>query len=152
MYVLRKEKLKVCVDEKVVEKQFDSFCKLIIKNTRLNINREEVYRNLHEKSFSELSINEFNSMSSFDSYNFESFDVDGISIENEILYDALLSLPQLKRKVVILRFFANMTDSEIGKNLGLPRTTVQSIRYSTMKTLKRYMEDSKKSYEDTRKN
>lgn len=142
----------MCVDESIVEKQFDCFCKLVIKNTVLNHHKQAAYRNSHEKSFSELSINEFNSMQIFDNYDFENFDVGGVRIESELLYNAILSLPEIKRKVIILRYFAGMTDSEIGNHLNLPRTTVQSIRYSTIKTLKRYMEDSDKKYEGRNKN
>lgn len=137
----------VSVDESIVEKQFDYFCKLVIKNTLINHKKQVAHRNLHEKSFSELSSVDLNSMQEIDSYDFETFNIGDVKIENEVLYDALLSLPELKRKVIILKYFGSMTDSEIGKKLNLPRTTVQSIRYSTVKILKTYMEDSKRVYE-----
>lgn len=128
------------IDPTIVEKQFDYYCKLVIKNALANKNKQDSYKRLHEKSFSDLSIDEFNSMRNNDNYEIERFYIDGFLIENELLYEALKQLPAIKRKVVMLKFFGEMTDTEIGMIMNLPRTTVQSIRYSALKLLKLYME------------
>ena len=75
----------------------------------------------------------------------------GISvyIENELLYQALRMLEHENRKIILLCYFGDMNDSEIGRNIGMPRSTVNFRRNKTLKILKIYMEDF--AYEDKSK-
>ena len=54
---------------------------------------------------------------------------------------ALHSLPEEKRETVLLYYFFDMSEREIAKFCNLSRTTVQSRRTSSMKLLKRYLEE-----------
>ena len=51
-----------------------------------------------------------------------------VFIENEMLYHALLLLPKKRLEIIILSFFADMTDKEIGKTILMPKSSVQYNR------------------------
>ena len=56
-------------------------------------------------------------------------------------------LTKEKRETVLLYYFFDMSEREIAKFCNLSRTTVQSRRTSSMKLLKRYLEE--KAYDCT---
>ena len=60
---------------------------------------------------------------------------------------ARLSPIEEKRETVLLYYFFDMSEREIAKFCNLSRTTVQSRRTSSMKLLKRYLEE--KAYDCT---
>ena len=66
----------------------------------------------------------------------------------KLLAEALHSLPEEKREVVLLYYFFDMSEREIAKFCNIPRTTVQTRRTSSMKLLKRYLEERAYDYED----
>ena len=57
------------------------------------------------------------------------------------------SFRSTKRETVLLYYFFDMSEREIAKFCNLSRTTVQSRRTSSMKLLKRYLEE--KAYDCT---
>ena len=65
----------------------------------------------------------------------------------KLLAEAMHSLPEEKRETVLLYYFFDMSEREIAKFCNLSRTTVQSRRTSSMKLLKRYLEE--KAYDCT---
>lgn len=71
----------------------------------------------------------------------QSFVVGGKEITAKLLAEALHSLPEEKRETVLLYYFFDMSEREIAKFCNLSRTTVQSRRTSSMKLLKRYLEE-----------
>jgi len=77
----------------------------------------------------------------------QSFVVGGKEITAKLLAEALHSLPEEKRETVLLYYFFDMSEREIAKFCNLSRTTVQSRRTSSMKLLKRYLEE--KAYDCT---
>ena len=78
----------------------------------------------------------------------QSFVVGGKEITAELLAEALHSLPDEKRETVLLYYFFDMSEREIAKYCNIPRTTVQTRRKSSMKLLKRYLEERAYDYED----
>jgi len=70
------------------------------------------------------------------------FDVQGydIAIGNEKLANALASLPDDKRDIVLLAYFLDMRDQEIADKLNLVRSTVQYRRASSLKEMKQRLE------------
>lgn len=70
------------------------------------------------------------------------FDVLGydIAVKNERLADALGSLSDDKRDIVLLAYFLDMTDQEIAEKLNSVRSTIQYKRTSSLKEMKRRME------------
>lgn len=125
---------------------FNGFCKRTLKNEAINAHGEIKRRQLQEVSFSDLTPQEENQLYTYDTY-FEhdeaekSFCVAGKEITAKLLAEALHSLPEEKRETVLLYYFFDMSEREIAKFCNLSRTTVQSRRTSSMKLLKRYLEE-----------
>ena len=89
-----------------IRKQFDSFCKTLLKNEMIDYERARSYRLKHEVSFSELSQEELNRLNTVDEYITESevfrvLDYD-IEVKDELIGEALKYLPEKKRNVILL--------------------------------------------------
>jgi RNA polymerase sigma factor (sigma-70 family) len=125
------------------QRAFDYFCKKVIKNevrdffNELNKNRET--------PFSELSARETEQLYTTDKYFAaeQIFTVLGqeIIVNSERVAEALRNLPEKKRDIIILAYFLDMTDREIGEKLNLIRNTVQYQRKSTLQLLKKMMKE-----------
>ena len=81
-----------------IRKQFDSFCKTLLKNEMIDYERERNYRLKYEISFSELTQKELRQLEIMDDYIVESemfhvFDYD-IEVKDELIGEALKSLPE----------------------------------------------------------
>ncbi len=127
-----------------IRKQFDSFCKTLLKNEMIDYERERSYRLKHEVSFSELTQEELSRMTNTDEYVVESevfrvLDYD-VEVKDELIGEALKYLPEKKRNVILLSFFMDMTDTEIAKHMNLVRSTIHHHRVSSLQALKKIME------------
>ncbi|MBP3594307.1 MAG: sigma-70 family RNA polymerase sigma factor [Lachnospiraceae bacterium] len=127
-----------------IRKQFDSFCKTLLKNEMIDYERERSYRLKHEVSFSELTQEELSRMTNTDEYIVESevfrvLDYD-VEVKDELIGEALKYLPEKKRNVILLSFFMDMTDTEIAKHMNLVRSTIHHHRVSSLQALKQIME------------
>jgi len=127
-----------------IRKQFDSFCKTLLKNEMIDYERERSYRLKHEISFSELTQEELSRMTNTDEYIVESevfrvLDYD-VEVKDELIGEALKYLPEKKRNVILLSFFMDMTDTEIAKHMNLVRSTIHHHRVSSLQALKKIME------------
>ncbi len=76
-----------------IRKQFDSFCKTLLKNEMIDYERERNYRFNYEISFSELTQKELQQLEIMDDYIAESemfhvFDYD-IEVKDELISEAL---------------------------------------------------------------
>lgn len=116
---------------------FNGFCKLALKREAMNAHRDTKQRQLREVTFSDLSPLEENQLYVCDK-----------EITAKLLAEALHSLPEEKRETVLLYYFFDMSEREIAKFCNLSRTTVQSRRTSSMKLLKRYLEERAYDYTD----
>lgn len=127
-----------------IRKQFDSFCKTLLKNEMIDYERARSYRLKYEISFSELTQEELNRMSTMDEYIVESeifhvLDYD-VEVKDELIGEALKCLPEKKRNVILLSFFMDMTDTEIAKHMNLVRSTIHHHRISSLQALKKILE------------
>lgn len=64
-----------------------------------------------------------------------------IEVKDELIGEALKSLPEKKRNVILLSFFLDMTDTEIAKYMNLVRSTIHHHRTSSLIALKKIMEE-----------
>jgi len=123
---------------------FDSFCKKILKHEARDYYDEMKRRGEREISFSELSEQEEAQLSTTDKYfaTEQIFSVLGrdVIVTDALIAEALKSLPERKRDIILLSYFLELSDGEIGKKLNLIRTTVQYQRTSTLRQLKKFME------------
>ena len=125
---------------------FNGFCKRTLKNEAINAHRDRSRQQLREVSFSDLSPQEEKQLYTYDTYFADdeaekSFCVAGKEITAKLLAEALRSLPEEKRDAVLLYYFFDMSDVEIGKLRDVPRSTVQYRRTSSFELLKRYLEE-----------
>ena len=139
------EQLRIC-------KQFDSFCKTVLKNEANDYQREKKRLQKHEVCFSELNqeqLNELNVaeewiqnewMESVSAEMFHIFEYD-IEVRDEVLYEALSSLSETKRKVILLSFFMELKDTEIAKQLNLVPSTIFHHKTSSLQKLKKFIEE-----------
>lgn len=63
-----------------------------------------------------------------------------VEVENEILVEALSTLPDQAREIVLLSYCLGMNDVEISTLLKVIRCTVRYQRTSSLRKIKRYME------------
>ena len=64
---------------------------------------------------------------------------DVILIENDLLADALNALPQDNRDILLMYWFLELADREIGERLSLSRRTVNNRRQQAYELLKKLM-------------
>ena len=132
---------------RTVRHQFDYFCKKILHGEKVNYEREMEYRGKHEISFSQLTQEELGQLNSMDEYTVEEamfrvLDYD-VVVKDDLISEALKILPEKKRNVILLSFFMDMTDTDIAKRMNLVRSTIHHHRVSSLRTLKKVMEEIK---------
>ena len=66
----------------------------------------------------------------------------------KVIADAIHSLPDEKRRAVLLYYFFDMNDAEIAELYQIPRSTVQYRRTGSFELLKRYLEEHAYDYPD----
>ncbi len=66
-----------------------------------------------------------------------------VQITDEQLSKVLKELPEKKRNIILLSYFMDMSDLEIGKLMNLVRSTIYRHRTSALKKIKKmYKEES----------
>ena len=122
---------------------FDSFCKKVIRCEAYNAYRAIGRRQDLEIPFSQLPEEAMEALAAWDVYPWEytSFPVDGdvILIKDDRLADALTALPQRFRDILLMYWFLELADREIGERLSLSRRTVNNRRQQAYELLKKLM-------------
>ena len=63
-----------------------------------------------------------------------------VFVRNALLGEALETLSERKRNIVLLSYFLDMSDAEIGQLLNVVRSTVFRHRKAALVKIKQYME------------
>lgn len=127
--------------EKIL-KQFCKFCTRVLKNEMCNIFREQTRRQKYETELSafENSIQAY----AYDSYFKDKhiFEICGVkvSVPDSDLADAVCKLPEDKRNIILLSYFAGLSDVEIGRRFNTIPQTIFSRRKRSLKLLKGILE------------
>ena len=123
------------------QRVFDSFCKKVLKNEARNIQDEMKRLRENEVSFSELSEQELEQLVTTDVYfaTEQIFNVlgDDVVVNDSTIAEALRNLTEQNRDIILLSYFLELSDGEIGKKLNMIRSTVQYRRTSTLRELKK---------------
>ena len=131
---------------------FNGFCKRVLKREAVNAHRDTTRQQLKAVTFSDLTPQDEKQLYSLDTYfkdeAAKAFNVGGKKITPKLIADALHSLPDDKRKAVLLYYFMEMSDVEIGEMLNIPRSTVQYRRTSSFELLKRFLEENADDWDD----
>ena len=137
------------------EKQcaFQKFCKSVLHNEACNAHEEIRRRRVREVTFSDLALYEERQLYTVDKYFQDEeaeprYQMAGKEITPKLLLEAIRTLPEEKRKAIMLSYFEGMTDVEIGKLFNTSRSTIQYRRTSSFELLKRYLEERAYDYED----
>ena len=125
-------------------KMFESFCITAIRNYSRNLKRAMKNRQKHDGTGEESVEYLIGLLSTEDRYASEQFvlDVDGLPcvLENELLYNALLSLPDRERRVILYDFWYDCKDREISEKLEVTVRTVYNLWERTFKKIRTYYE------------
>lgn len=130
-----------------IRKQFDSFCKKVLRNEMINYEIAKKRRQENEVLFSEMTMAEMEKLIVMDKHmedieRFRVLDYD-IEIRDELLGEALKNLPDKKREVILMSYFLNFPDGEIAREMNLVRSTVNYHKSSSIEILRKMMEDKK---------
>lgn len=133
------------LDELTVRHQFDRKCKMALKSELVDYIRHMDYLNKHEVILSELTEREMGGLFITDDYDVESFHFQAlgydIKLKNVLLAEALTTLTERKRDVIMLSYFQGMSDTDIARKLNLDRSTVNEHKKRSLKLLKQMMEE-----------
>ena len=132
--------------KQTIRHQFDSFCKKVLRAEKVDYFRTQSSQMNKEIPFCELSQSQLDELRVTDKYpsDMTVFKVQDfeISVENDLLADALKSLSAMSRDIVLLSYFMDYTDHEIADMLNIIRSTVQYRRTSSLNKMKKHMEGS----------
>lgn len=128
-----------------IQNQFDCFCKRVVKYKARDRYDAEKYRSSHEIPIEELGFRELGKLYILDKPTYDNtvFEVSGhrVVVKNSRIAEALKALPENKRSIILLHYYLDMTDGEIGDCLGIVRRTVQYQRTSALKELRKMLGD-----------
>ena len=129
-----------------LEQSLDSFIKTVARNKSIDILREYARQADRETPLSDLSPSEIAKCASItDSYRLYSrpYQVRNyvVQVSDPIVGEALQYLTPQRREVILLYYFLELTDAEIGRLLHIDNTTAQYRRRSALKQLKKLVED-----------
>ena len=129
-------------DKERIQHQYDALAKKTLVGEAKSHRRTLAKRAAREVTFSDLSESE--QLFTTDEYesDYFRFQVSGfdVLVKNELLAEALTALPERKRDIVLLSYFLDMSDTEIGELLNVVRTTVFRHRKSALAKIKQYLE------------
>ncbi len=127
-----------------LEQTFDSFCKTVIRNKFLDILDEYAQKVKYEQSIDIMSDRELSAFYVEDQYRpfYKAFTVKGIDIKvyDHTLAELLQYIPQDRRAVILLCFFLDLNDIEIGQILHIKSNTVKYRRNAALKRLRELLE------------
>lgn len=130
--------------KETIQHQYDALIKKCLKGEAKNYLIELAKRASREICFSDLSESELNKFFITDTYesDYFNFEVAGydISVKNDLLGEALGSLPDKKRDIILMSYFLDMSDDEIGMLLNVVRSTIFRHRKSALAKIRQYME------------
>ncbi len=76
---------------------------------------------------------------SVESKHFSVLDYD-IEVKNELIAEALMELTKKRQDVILLSYFMEMSDAEIGRQTHIGRSTVNEQRKVSLRMLREYLE------------
>lgn len=148
------ENMKPSNHEQSKRHAFDS-CKKILKHEARDYYDELKRQRKKEKSFSDLSLKEMDQLYTVDKYFVTEriFNVLGLDVivTDDVIAGALENLSEQKRDIILLSYFLELSDREIGDKLNMLRSTVQYQRTRTLQQIKIFMEGDAHEQKDRKK-
>ena len=129
--------------------KFDAYIKKSLKNELLHCIRDMKREWEKVVSFSNLTTSEEKALCISDRYPSDKFEekieteLFNVIIQNDLLYEALKNLKPKSRNIILLKYWFEMTDYEVGQLLDMKRDAVVQHRNRTLHNLKRIIEETK---------
>lgn len=125
--------------------QFEVYCKKVIRGERCDYLRQVLRRSEQELSFSDLPIDALLRIGTVDNYpsGYYVFETHGhqFSVADDRLGEALLQIETAGRDILLLAYFLDLKDREIGALLGIPRSTIQRRRQRFLDQMKQLLKE-----------
>lgn len=132
--------------QKTIQCQFDCKLKRVVKNVIRNYRKELKRRRNREISFCEIPEIIIEQLAVWDEYesDYTAFQVCGVEIRvlDDGLAQALKSLPEREREIVLMYFFLDMSDMEIGKRFNIDRSSSYRSRRKSLETIRRMLKEN----------
>ena len=126
------------------EQTFDSFMATVIKNEGKDAKKEIARRADHEISVSQLMERELAQIAAADTYDLDKMTFyvrnNAITVHDMLLGQAIAALPPYRREVILLAYFMNKNDPQIGELLNVTPNTIRYRRKTSLEKLKRILE------------
>ncbi len=138
----RREFIKQCA--------FQKFCNTVLHNEACDAHKELHRHKAKEITFSDMTLDEARQLHTFDEYfkGETAFERAGKKITPKLLLEAIRTLPEEKRKAVLLYYFEGMNDTEIAELFNTSRSTIQYRRTSSFELLKKYLEENADEWDE----
>ena len=129
-----------------IQRQFNSYCKKAIINRARDLKRNNAERYSREYHIEDLPINEkerieFRNLPGEEGP--EIYLVDGMVFTKDDLQEAIDSLPEKSINIIQLHYYGNLTDSEIGELLNVPRRTAAYRRNRALTEIRKNLKNQK---------
>ena len=126
---------------------FQKFCNTVLHNEACDTHRELRRHKAKEVTFSDMTLDEARQLHTFDEYFKREaaetvFEKAGKKITPKLLLEAIRTLPEEKRKAILLYYFEGMNDTEIAELFNTSRSTIQYRRTSSFEKLRKYLEEN----------
>ena len=132
---------------------FQKYCNAVLHNEACDAHRELRTHKAKEVTFSDMTLDEARQLHTFDEYFKREtaetvFEKAGKKITPKLLLEAIRTLPEEKRKAILLYYFEGMSDTEIAELLNTPRSTIQYRRTSSFEQLRKYFEENADEWDE----
>jgi len=137
---------KMSSETEIISK-FDTYIKKSLKNELRHCIRDAKRERDKVVSFSNLTKSEENTLYISEEYPSEKFEekieteLFDVIIRDELLYEVLKKLKPKSRNIILLKYWFEMTDYEVGQLLDMKRDAVVQHRNRTLSNLKRKIEE-----------
>ena len=137
--------------QKTIQCQFDCLLKKVVKGIVRNYHKELSRREKREALFCELPDLVIDNLAVWDEYQTESttFNVCGMDVKvvDDKLAEVLKKLPEKKRNILLMYYYLEMSDTEIGELLNMTRRASHKSRSSSLEKIRKIFEEEKHTNE-----
>ena len=129
---------------------FQRYCNTVLHNEACDAHKELHKHKEKEVTFSDMTLEEARQLHTFDEYfkGETAFERAGKKITLKLLLEAIRTLPEEKRKAILLYYFEGMNDTKIAKLFNTSRSTIQYRRTSSFELLRKYLEENADEWDE----
>ena len=128
----------------MVRCRFNGYCKKVIRNKAMDLKKRLSSRWNNEIFLEDLSPFEQAQLSFVDNYfddGIVRYVINGKNITEELIHEAIRSLPDNKQMVINLYYFDDLSEREIAEMLNISRNLVKYRKSTSLEKLKKYLEE-----------